>query len=112
MKKFVSAAILTLLACTLSFSVFKVFADSGSSMSLISKNTHIESKIHTLFSKWRSIFGKAYHSPMENEFRLKVFAQSIRDMKIYNLSHPSTTFNLSRAADMSDDEFMSLFPTK
>ena len=49
---------------------------------------------------------------MENAFRLRVFAQSLKDAKRYNSSHVGTTYELTRASDMSDSEFMALFPKK
>ena len=91
----------TIIAVMLSLSVYNTFM---SHPEIPSKT--IPAGVHTLFSKWKSIFGITYPNPQENNQRLQVFFESVRNLAKYRERNPLGIYNLTPLADISDTEFL------
>ena len=94
----------TLLAVLLSISTYNTFIGQHLATPVSPKS--VPAGMHTLFSKWKAIYGVTYHSVEENKARLKVFFDNFKSLALHRESNPKGVYNLNSLADISSTEFM------
>ena len=103
MGKLLFISLITISAALLSAGIHHTFQGPG-----YSQSQFIPHSSHLLYSKWKSLIGRVYLSPSENNFRLKNFYDSIHKLIIYRRENPEGIYGLSEFADLTDREFMKM----
>jgi len=61
----------------------------------------VPAHIHTLYSKWLVKYGVLRTTPSERNYRLKVFSQTLDNIKVLRARYPETKFGLNHMSDMT-----------
>ena len=102
-------ASITTLAVVLSLSVYKVFDHPNM---VDSQSKDIPPFVHTLYSKWKSIYGKEEGAPSDHLFRIQEFYRSIKLIKRSREENPENVYQLTHLSDTTNEEFLSKYANK